>query len=37
MRIAFLGPFINSYLKPFLPNLSDEDLIESPGMGAWAC
>jgi glycosyltransferase involved in cell wall biosynthesis len=33
MKIAFLGPFINSYLKPFLPNLSDDDLIKSPGMG----
>lgn len=33
MKIAFLGPFINAYLKPFLPNLSDEDLNKSPGMG----
>jgi len=33
MRVAFLGPFINSYLKPFLSSLSDADLIESPGMG----
>lgn len=33
MKIAYLGPFLNSYLRPFLPSLSAEDLAKSPGMG----
>lgn len=33
MRVAYLGPFTNSFLKPFLTELTDDDLIISPGMG----
>lgn len=35
MKVAYLGPFVNSYLRPFLPDLSDEELRLAPGMGGY--
>ena len=33
MKVAYLGPFKNVFLKEFIPSLSDEDISASPGMG----
>jgi hypothetical protein len=35
MKVGYLGPFTNSFLKPYLPDLTDEDLKRSPGMGGY--
>jgi glycosyltransferase involved in cell wall biosynthesis len=35
MKVAYLGPFVNSYLRPFLPDLSEEELRLAPGMGGY--
>jgi glycosyltransferase involved in cell wall biosynthesis len=33
MKIAYLGPFLNIELKPYINTLTDEDCVLSPGMG----
>jgi L-malate glycosyltransferase len=35
LKIAYLGPFINSTLQPYIDSLSDEDCRKSPGMGGY--
>jgi glycosyltransferase involved in cell wall biosynthesis len=35
LKVAYLGPFINSKLRPFLNTLSEEDCNKSPGMGGY--
>ena len=35
LKVAYLGPFTNQYLRPYLPTLTDEDVHRSPGMGGY--
>ena len=35
MKVAYLGPFLNSKLRPFIDTLSEEDCKKSPGMGGY--
>lgn len=33
MKVAFLGYFRTSFLRPFIPDITDEDELRYPGMG----
>jgi len=35
MRVAYLGPFVNARLKPFIDSLTEHDCEISPGMGGY--
>jgi len=35
MRVAYLGPFVNARLKPFIDSMTQHDCEKSPGMGGY--